>query len=78
MRARESCRNDAEPAQGEKFIILSKAGRAEASKPLTSDVELQDLEFVLLGLSPALVQCFLIMTRLLPFGMVIRTLFCHV
>lgn len=34
MRARESCRNDVEPAEGEKITILSKAGRAEASKPL--------------------------------------------
>lgn len=60
---------------------LSSSAKLEGQSllsPLTSDVELQDLEFVLLGLSPALVQCFLIVTRLLPFGMVICTLFCCV
>ncbi|KAL6035795.1 hypothetical protein STEG23_005192 [Scotinomys teguina] len=54
-----------------KYIAVNKLnGVGDLKSALTSDMEMQSLEFVQLVFSPALVQCFLTMLPFLLFGMV--------
>ena len=59
-----------EPAKKEKYVAVNKAekGFLDLKSTWTLDMEMQSLEFGLLGFGFTLIQCFLTMFFFLPFG----------
>lgn len=82
VRAMSICKRELHTGSGNSLgvggtdLAGSKVGRAKLSKLLTSNMELQDLVFSMLGFCLALVYCFLTTLPFLPFGMAMYIL-CH-